>query len=323
MRTIFLSALCIFFLSSLEVHADVYRWQDKNGSWHFTDRLDKVPLEYKDQVKSEVLPEQPKEALPPIPQATAVEDSRKKDEPKEESENSESEAGPKTYKIEYTDTEYILKLDVTINGNHTFPLLLDTGATFVSLSKEVGEELGYHRDDILPRLFISTANGVITCSLVRLDSVQVGDAIVHDVTAIVCGNDEDEVEQAEEDESGEEYIVTKGALGLSFLNEFDWSNDTMEEVLILREFTNKPKDDVYGGHNEKWWRKKFEAVKKEIKETEDQIQEKSSMPIWIFTGKTWPSSTGRQTVTRFRDTGVEEALNLFNAELLTPLEIDL
>lgn len=272
MRTVVFITICIFLFLPLAAQADLYRWQDSSGEWHFCDDPSKIPERYRDQVKREALPESPETPPPPIVESGPVKETAVAEPSGEEARKPDSEVGPKTYMIEYTETEYSLKLDVTINENHTFPFLLDTGATFVSLSKSVGKELGYNRHDILPRIYISTANGLITCSLVRLDSVQVGDAVVRDVTAIVCGDNEDEVEQDEEEENEEENIITRGALGLSFLNEFDWSNDTMEEVLTLKEFSHKPEDDVYGGHNEKWWRKKFKAAKKEIKETEEQIE---------------------------------------------------
>lgn len=258
MRTILLPALCIFFLSFLDVHADLYRWQDANGSWHVANDIEKVPERYRDQAKTKALKEPEVETSPAADQMKeqpAVEalPTPKKMQTAKGTSNTAPEQ--KTYTIEYEETDHNLGLEVTLNDNHTFTFMLDTGASFVVLSKETAEEMGYDPEKILPRLYFSTANGIISSRLIRLESIKVGEAILRDVTAVV---------------QEEDNLAVQGLLGLSFLNEFDWSNDTMNEVLTLREFTNRPEEDVYGGHNEKWWRKKFEEANKKIKYTEEE-----------------------------------------------------
>lgn len=257
MRRILLSVLCFLLLPLATAQADIYRWQDQEGNWHFADSPSKVPQRYKDQVKREVLPERSEKAPSPVPGPALKGKTDRKEKPEEKAEASGETSGPKTYKIDYAERGNSLTLDVTLNGSDTFPFVVDTGASFISLSREVAEAIGYSPDDILPRIFMSTANGMTTGRLVRLASVQVGDACVHDVVAVV---------------HGEDALGVPGLLGLSFLNEWDWSSDTMNGVLTLTEFTNSPKDDVYGGHNEKWWRKKFDAAKKDVKTVKAQIQ---------------------------------------------------
>jgi hypothetical protein len=51
--------------------ADVYRWVDKNGSMHFTDDINKVPSEYRDQVKKEEVRE-PRESETSKPAPASV-----------------------------------------------------------------------------------------------------------------------------------------------------------------------------------------------------------------------------------------------------------
>ncbi len=43
----------LLVLPSMSFAADIYKWVDKDGSVNFTDDLDKVPPEYRDQVKTE------------------------------------------------------------------------------------------------------------------------------------------------------------------------------------------------------------------------------------------------------------------------------
>ena len=45
--------ILLLVLPSISYAADIYKWVDKDGSVNFTDDLDKVPSEYRDQVKTE------------------------------------------------------------------------------------------------------------------------------------------------------------------------------------------------------------------------------------------------------------------------------
>jgi len=45
--------LLLLVLPSMSHAADIYKWVDKDGTAHFTDDLNKVPPEYRDQVKIE------------------------------------------------------------------------------------------------------------------------------------------------------------------------------------------------------------------------------------------------------------------------------
>jgi aspartyl protease family protein len=74
--------------------------------------------------------------------------------------------------------------DATINGQKV-RALVDTGASFVSLSPGDAERLGVKvaREDFTYRM--STANGVVAAAPVRLSEVQIGDVVLRDVAAIV------------------------------------------------------------------------------------------------------------------------------------------
>jgi aspartyl protease family protein len=70
-----------------------------------------------------------------------------------------------------------------INGR-TIPFIVDTGATFVSLSNEMAAELGIDTSQgKLARM--SSANGTMMARRVTLASVTVGDVTVHNVEASV------------------------------------------------------------------------------------------------------------------------------------------
>jgi aspartyl protease family protein len=74
--------------------------------------------------------------------------------------------------------------ETTINGQKV-RTLVDTGATFVALSKTDAERLGLK---VRPEEFtyrMHTANGVIAAAPVRLAEVQVGEVTLRDVHAVV------------------------------------------------------------------------------------------------------------------------------------------
>ena len=102
-----------------------------------------------------------------------------------------------------------------INGR-TVQLLVDTGATLVSLSAEDAERVGLHYR-AGQAVQLSTANGVIPGWRLKLASVRVGDAVVYDVDAIVSSG-------------AMPYVL----LGNSFLARFQMTRSNDQMVLEKR-----------------------------------------------------------------------------------------
>jgi aspartyl protease family protein len=65
------------------------------------------------------------------------------------------------------------------------PMLVDTGASFVSLSNEDAARLGLHPTAADFRVPMSTANGVAYAAKVHLWRVNIGDVEIYDVDAVV------------------------------------------------------------------------------------------------------------------------------------------
>ena len=105
----------------------------------------------------------------------------------------------------------------TINGVLSGPMLVDTGASYCVLTRAVARQLGLvaRSADSVP---VATANGQVTADLVTLDSVQIDDARLAEVDAVVM----DAVEPP---------LV--GIIGLSFLNHFRYSVDHSEGTIQL------------------------------------------------------------------------------------------
>ncbi len=92
----------------------------------------------------------------------------------------------------------------TLNDTLSGPLLIDTGASYCVLTRATAARLGV-RTPTGASVPVATANGEVEAPLVRLDSIQVEDARLAGVDAVVM----DAVEPP---------LV--GIIGLSFLNQF-------------------------------------------------------------------------------------------------------
>jgi len=105
--------------------------------------------------------------------------------------------------------------DGQINGTPV-TFLLDTGATQVAIPTEVANRLGLQRG---AAMIISTANGRATAHRTRLDSVQLGDIVLHDIAALIApGMGGDEV-----------------LLGMSALKQLEFTQ--RDGTLLLRQST--------------------------------------------------------------------------------------
>lgn len=102
-----------------------------------------------------------------------------------------------------------------ING-HTTQFVVDTGATFVSMSEQDAmlAKINYRNGQ---RISMSTANGVVPGWRVKLNTVRVGDVTVYDVDAVVTTG-------------GMPFVL----LGNSFLSRFQMTRTNDQMVLEKR-----------------------------------------------------------------------------------------
>jgi clan AA aspartic protease (TIGR02281 family) len=105
-----------------------------------------------------------------------------------------------------------------VNGKQIGHFILDTGATFTSISQLVANQLGIPGSGGSVRL--STASGVIQATLTILEEVDVGGAVARHVPAVI-----------HDLPSTHPPIV--GLLGLSFLERFRVNLDLTSGMLIL------------------------------------------------------------------------------------------
>lgn len=102
-----------------------------------------------------------------------------------------------------------------INGQ-TAKMMVDTGATAVSLSAQDAQRMNLNYRSGKP-IQMSTANGVVPAWHLKLDSVRIGDVVVHGVDAVVSSG-------------SMPYVL----LGNSFLSHFQMTRTTEQMVLERR-----------------------------------------------------------------------------------------
>lgn len=92
--------------------------------------------------------------------------------------------------------------------------LVDTGATVIALTADDAAQLGIHPAASDYTILMRTANGVIRAAPTTLGMVEIGDIMVHDVSAVVMP----------------EGALSENLLGMSFLSRlhhFDYSDGKM------------------------------------------------------------------------------------------------
>jgi len=113
-----------------------------------------------------------------------------------------------------------LNVNVRLNdAGRDFHFILDTGASFTAITPDTARALGISVDSGLPRVQLSTANGLIQVPAVTLKAVNLKGALAEDVQAVVV----------------DELNGYDGLLGLSFLNRFNIDINHAEGKLFLSE----------------------------------------------------------------------------------------
>lgn len=121
--------------------------------------------------------------------------------------------------IPFAPGSHQIHVKATVNSRVTYPFLIDTGASVVSIPAALLPALGLEINQNTPRYMVTTAGGVKEAWEVTLSSIELEGWIVRDVKALVVDSEEQ---------------VDFGLLGLNFLNRFQMHLDSDEGVLILK-----------------------------------------------------------------------------------------
>lgn len=110
-------------------------------------------------------------------------------------------------------------LPVVLNGKHTHEMILDSGASIVSLPLKLAEEVGLHPTDKDQKILLSLADGrQIEGWKMKLTSVRVGKFTVDNVDCAVLSADA---------------VAAEPLLGMAFLGNFKFEIDASAKTLTM------------------------------------------------------------------------------------------
>ena len=226
---------CVLLLLTLApAYAEIYKWVDRDGRVHFTDSIAGIPPEYRDRIEE-------KTSATPAPQS--AEPSRTRP-----ARRSVAPAPPSTsYEVPLRRAGNAMLVEAVVDRTRPAQLLLDTGAEFTVLSTAVARSLSLDLRDaaIMP---LRSASGVFFAPMMKVQSITVGAAAVHDVEVIVH----------------DATPGLDGLLGMSFLDNFSVTISGSDHKLILTPLTESANTELYGGHPQDWWVRKFRFYRSQI-----------------------------------------------------------
>ena len=116
-------------------------------------------------------------------------------------------------------------VDVILNDKNTFPLILDTGASSVCISRSIADAIGVKPEDEGRTVSVTLANGSkVKGRIVFLNSIEVGGMRVERVQTVIL-----EVEPDSE---------IKGLLGMTYLGNFFFRVDVNGKRLMLEKLSD-------------------------------------------------------------------------------------
>jgi hypothetical protein len=198
MRVGALAGLGIMLLLPAFVSAQVYRWEDQQGTLYYSNIPDTIPGSHRSAV----------EPFPDAPARTAD-----AEDPSVSSAFARSRA---TTRIPYTPGDPIF-VSATIGGTGPLTLILDTGADRTMVAPQALSRLGISLANAI-RAQIIGVTGTGHAPVVQVASLEVGDARVGALRIIAHDAD---LQKAD------------GLLGRDFLEQFTVTIDSREQVVIL------------------------------------------------------------------------------------------
>lgn len=227
--------------------AGMYSWKDDKGKTHFTDSLHKIPKKY----------QKGDEGFKKYKAARSATGSTSARPMPLTNKPVRSSYSPSKLR----DQEYVIPLIATSGGNFMVEvnfnnrvkalLMVDTGASLVTISDKLAKKLGYRTSSKSAQIPFTTAGGMVWMPMIALNTVSVGDATV------------DLVEASVNDQMGD----MDGLLGMSFLGDYRVEMDTARSQMILRPLGD-PGEQKWDGKSALWWKTRYSGYADKIKNFE-------------------------------------------------------
>lgn len=191
LRGIWLITLALVFLSSIGGAADILRWVDEKGVIHFTDSERNIPEKFRAKAM------RIKASGPPPPAASSL----------------------TATSVPFQKRGELMTVQATLNEKTTANFIVDTGASYTTISQATARQLDIDLEKDYPILHFQTANGVIQAPLVSVQSIEVGGLKLKDISVAVHDVFPDP--------------TLTGLLGLNFLSQFRVDIDSKNGLLNL------------------------------------------------------------------------------------------
>jgi len=232
-KTFFL--LTILIALALPASAEMYKWVDEKGTVHFTDDISSIPEKYREDVEERKTP-------------TGKPDQEVREKPA--SPPAKKTPEPEGFEVNLVRRHELWLSEVILNDRLKRHLVVDTGASFTLISRQIADELGIIIGENSPSIPASTVSGFILVPLVTLSSIRVGKAEIKDVDVAV-------------------YTMPSGSdglLGNSFLNKFRVMIDSVNGKMTLHSLQGIPSPDRPGGYGKDYWVGQFRFYNRNVAE---------------------------------------------------------
>lgn len=238
---VLLTMLLVLILPVLPCFGEMYKWVDEKGTLHFSDDLSKIPEKYRPDIEMRKAPKEEKEVIGPASQ----------EKPRVHSETlpSPPPVAPPGYEVNLFRRHELWLAEVVLNRKLKHYFIVDTGASFTLINRQIANELGIPINDETPFIRVTSVSDVILIPLVTLRSIQVGQAEVEHVETLV-------------------YTMPtySGLLGNSFLNKFKVVIDSLNSKMTLFPMKGIESPDRPGGYTREYWIGQFRFYHRNLEE---------------------------------------------------------
>lgn len=186
--------------AALSYADEVYRWTDRHGVVHFTDRVETVPRARRGQVVSAA-------------RRRALAERQRRSEAFDTTPEAMIRGGSA---IPFELDGNLIKVRVRVNDRVTAPFYIDTGASAVVLTTQLAAELGFDGRAAPRVVSVMTANGRLELPAMTLESIRVGSAVMTGLEALVNSS------------------LETSLLGGSFLSNFRYVIDSAQGIVVFK-----------------------------------------------------------------------------------------